>query len=294
MTPDERILVGESQPGYHSHNGAECDRVCFLKRQPPWFVDEIRLQGNTMVDFIFDRQDEQEAIRQRLARRRPFLIHGPAGVGKSLLLRSILPEFPAALYCEDSGTTHTVFRSLARSLLRLRNPQAQAAFRSIEAIKAKSAVSLKGIVLDALHQHSKYVVVLDHLNCPSHSFAAAVREIMGWGSTPVVAVARSSHMEDTGFLQPFYSDRSERYEIRNFKNPVAEQFARAVIARANLTASNMNEFLDKVLEFSGGNPGAMVALVEKAKQPQYRSKEHIKIAPLYIDFRMSTSVPPRR
>jgi hypothetical protein len=132
--------------------------------------------------------------------------------------------------------------------------------------------------------------VLDHLVHPSHSFAAAVREMMGWGSTPVCAVARSSHMEDTGFLQPLYSDRSEKYEMRNFEKPAAEQFARELIARTNLTASNMNEFLDKILQFSEGNPGAIVALVETAKYPKYRSDEHIKISPLYIDFRMNWKV----
>ena len=148
--------------------------------------------------------------------------------------------------------------------------------------------------MDGLRQ-GQYSILLDHLKRPSYSFAAAVREIMGWGSTPVSAVARSSHMEDTGFLQPLYSDRSEKYEIRNFENAVAGQFAREVVARANLTASNMTEFLDKVVEFSEGNPGAMVALVESAKNPKYRSDEHIKIAPLYIDFRMnwSTAVQSR-
>ena len=131
---------------------------------------------------------------------------------------------------------------------------------------------------------------MDHLKRPSHSFAAAVREIMGWGSTPVSTVARSSHMEDTGFLQPFYSGRSEKYELRNFETSVAERFARALVKRAGLSAPNLGEFLDKVLEFSDGNPGAMGALIEMASFPKYRSENHIKITPLYIDFRMNWKV----
>jgi hypothetical protein len=242
-----------------------------------------------MQEFIFDREEEKKGIRERLARKEPFLIHGPSGVGKTLLLRSVLPEFPSVLYCEDSATTHVVLCSIASRLLHLHSPHAKTAFRNEEAIKTKSAVSLKGIVMDALNE-GQYSIVLDQLRRPSHSFAAAVREIMGWGSTPVSAVARSSHMEDTGFLQPFYSDRSEKYEIRNFEKSVAERFALEVVARANLTASNLSEFLDKILEFSKGNPGAIVELVEIAKHPKYRSDEHIKIAPLYIDFRMNWRV----
>ncbi|MGA9802551.1 MAG: hypothetical protein WBQ46_04790, partial [Terriglobales bacterium] len=137
-----------------------------------------------MPEFIFDRDEETQGIRQRLAKKRPFLIYGPAGVGKTFLLRRLLPEFPSILYCEDSATTHIVFRSIAGSLLKLHNPRAQAAFRNEKAIKTKSAVSLRGIVMDALHE-GEYSIVLDHLKRPSHSFAAAVREIRGWGSTPV-------------------------------------------------------------------------------------------------------------
>jgi hypothetical protein len=239
-----------------------------------------------MAEFIFDRSEERQRIDQFLARRRPFLIYGPAGVGKTLLLRSVLSDFRAVLYCEDSATINTVFRSLALSLLRGGSRRAEAAFRNEDAIKAKSAVSLKGIVMDALRE-GEYSIMLDHLKRPSYSFAAAVREIMGWGSTPVSAVARSSHMEDTGFLQSSYGDRSQKCEIRNFDDTVAEQFAREVVKRTGLIASNMGEFLDKVLEFSAGNPGAIIALIEMANYPKYRSDEHIKITPLYIDFRMN-------
>jgi hypothetical protein len=242
-----------------------------------------------MPEFIFDREEERRRIEQHLAKRHPFLIYGPSGVGKTLLLRSVLGGFSTVLYCEDSTTINVVFRSLARSLFDLGSPRARAAFRNQDGIKMKSAVSLKGIVMDALSE-GKYIIVLDHLKRPSYSFAAAVREMMGWGATPVSAVARSAHMEDAGFLHPFYGDRSQRCEIRNFDDVIAEQFAREVVKRAGLSGTNMSEFFDKVLEFSQGNPGAIVALIKMATDPKYRSDGHIKITPLYIDFRMNGQV----
>jgi len=237
-------------------------------------------------EFIFDREEERQRIDQFLIKRRPFLIYGPSGVGKTLLLRSVLTDVQSVLYCEDSATTNVMFRSLARSLLRLQSPRARTAFRDEDAIGTKSAVSLKGIVMDALRE-GQYSIVLDHLKLPSYSFASAVREIMGWGSTPVSAVARSSHMEDTGFLQPLYGDRSQKCEIRNFDDAIAEQFAREMVKRCRLSGTNISEFVDKVLEFSGGNPGAIIAMIDMATYPKYRSEEHIKISPLYIDFRMN-------
>jgi NB-ARC domain len=237
-------------------------------------------------EFIFSREAERRSIRDRLTKKRPFLIYGPAGVGKTLLLRSVLPEFTNVLYCENAATTQTIFRAVAQNLLRLHNGRTVTAFRDEEAIKTKSAVSLKGIVMDALNE-GKYCIMLDHLKRPSYSLAAAVREVMGRGSTPVMAVARSCHMEDVGFLQPFYSDRSEKCEIRNFEPAIAEQFAGEVVKQKRLSAQNMQEFVEKVLEFSDGNPGAILEMLEMAGYPKYRSDEHIKITPLYIDFRMN-------
>lgn len=245
------------------------------------------------LDFIFGRDEERQSIRNRLTKKRPFLIHGPAGVGKTLLLRSVLPEISGVLYCEHAVTAQSIFRALAENLWRLHNDRTVRAFRDEEAIKAKSAVSLKGIVMDALNE-GKYCVVLDQLDRPSYSMAAAVREIMGWGSTPVMAIARSCHMEDVGFLQPFYADRSEKFEVRNFVPEIAEQFAREVVKRKGLSAQNIREFLEKVLEFSDGNPGAILAMLEMAGYPKYRSDEHIKITPLYIDFRMNWNPVGRR
>jgi len=237
--------------------------------------------------YIFDREEERQRIEQLILKRCPFLLYGPPGVGKSLLLRSVLSRFQFVLYSEKSSTTNLVFRSLALRLLQLRNPRAKKAFGDEAVIATKSAISLKGIVTEALRQ-GEYSVMLDHMNRPSYAFAADVREIMGWGSTPVSAVARSCHMEDTGFLQPLYTDRSQRCAIKNFDSATAERFAREIAERARLSATNLNEFLNKVVEFSAGNPGAIIAMVDMAAYPKYRTGDHIKISPLYIDFRMSS------
>jgi hypothetical protein len=240
-------------------------------------------------EFIFDRKEERQRINHFLVKRQPFLIYGPSGVGKSLLLCDALHQFQSILYCEDSSTTNVVFRRLAFALLRLDSPRARKAFSDRAAIAAKSAISLKGIVMDALRE-GEYSIVLDHLKRPSSSFSAAVREIMGWGSTPVSAVARSAHMEDTGFLQPLYGDRSQKCEIRNFDDRAAQNFARQMIERRGLSGTNILEFLNKVLEFSAGNPGAIITMIDMAKYPKYRAEEHIKISPLYIDYRMQGGV----
>jgi DNA polymerase III delta prime subunit len=240
------------------------------------------------AEYIFDREEERLRLRERLRKRQPLLIHGPAGVGKTLLLRSLLPEFPDILYVPDTATAQTVFRHVAAGLWRRESPRVLASCGQAgeEAIKSKSAVNLKGVVMEALHE-GDYGLALDHLKRPSAGFAAVIREVLGWADTPVIAVARSAHMEDVGFLQTFYPQRSDRFEIRNFERGTAERFAREMVRRAGLSAENVSAFLERVLDFSQGNPGAIVAMVEMAKYPKYRSEDHIKVAPLYIDFRLN-------
>jgi AAA+ ATPase superfamily predicted ATPase len=246
-----------------------------------------------MTNFIFDREEELLALKQRLLKKNSFLFHGPVGVGKTLLIRSLLSQQPEVLYCGISGTAQTVFRNIARELLDRREQQLVSACRNQGGIEAKSAVSLKGIIMDTLRQ-TNYSIVLDHLTRPSQSFALSVREIISWGTSPVIAIARSSHMEDTGFLQSLYSDRSEKYELRNFDIATALRFAEDIVSRVGLSAGNVGDLVRRVVEFSDGNPGAICSMLQMANYPKYRTDDFIKITPLYIDFRMNWSSVDRR
>jgi hypothetical protein len=239
------------------------------------------------AEFVFDRRQELQALRELILERRPLLIHGPAAVGKTLLLRTVLAEFPDVLYCPDSRTMLNILRVLATALLQRGSARILRASgrHGPEGVASRSAVALKGIVLDAL-RGGHFAVALDHVACPAASYAATVREFIGWASTPVIAVARSAHMEDIGSLHRLFSDRRDRFELRNFNPATAKLFARDSVARAGLSAENMDDFLREIHAVSKGNPGAILTLVEMAKLSKYRSADHIKLAPLGIDFRL--------
>jgi hypothetical protein len=142
--------------------------------------------------------------------------------------------------------------------------------------------------MDALRA-ANYLVVLDHLNRPSSALAAMVSEVMLSCSTPVVAVARSAHMEDAGYVLPLLPDRSERLAIKNFDAATAKAFALEVASEQQLAATNLDSVLDSMVKFSEGNPGAILRMIAMAKQSKYRSDDHIKWSPFYIDFLMEWS-----
>jgi len=242
---------------------------------------------DTRVD-VFDRAEELEMLRQRVAQRHPFLLHGPGGVGKTLLLSAVLPNYPDILYSGSNPTPQALYRTLAELLFSAGHPVfTKSCPKGSASLQAKSTVSLKGLLRDALLS-SKYLVVLDHLMRPSQVLGASIRELMLNWSVPVIAVARSAHMEDVGFVLPLFGDRNDKVALRNFESDLAAEFATACARRESLHAENLAHFLERVVEYSDGNPGAILRMIRLAREPRYLHGSQIKITPLYIDYKIAT------
>ena len=240
------------------------------------------------AQWIVGRDQELSRLRDRLHQRKSLLIHGPAGVGKTLLLKYVLSGSPTFLYCERSPSAQAVFRQLATQLWKSDDPRLKTFCGSggVNEIKSASAANVKGLVTEALRE-SCHTVVIDHISRPAPAFSASIRTVIGWCNTPIVAVARSAHMEDVGALHPLFPDRGDRFELKNFDPETARRFIDEVLSRNGPQADNLSEFRAKVLAYSQGNPGVIVSMINMAKMPKYSSNGRIKMAPLYIDFRLT-------
>jgi hypothetical protein len=178
------------------------------------------------VDALFARNVELDELQQRFRMGPWFVMYGDSGAGKTFLLQRTTNESSRFLYCPNSTTGQSVFRHLAHALLAARDPHIRRACGRYGAhkIEASTTFQLRGLVMDAIAA-GHYWAVLDHLRQPSASLASDIRDMMFRGNTSVVAVARSAHMEDLGYLASFFALRSEKMHIRPFDRQLASEFA---------------------------------------------------------------------
>jgi hypothetical protein len=129
-------------------------------------------------------------------------------------------------------------------------------------------------------------MVLDHLDAPSRVVTGMIKDLHYYGRTPVIFASRSPHMEDIGALRPLCANKAERLEVKNFPTQIALEFAQREAERTELWASNLETVLPSLVEWSDGNPGAILHMLKMAQLPQYRAGDQLKSHILYVDYRM--------
>jgi hypothetical protein len=228
-----------------------------------------------------DRAEEMARLQAQAQRRKSMLIFGPEGVGKTRLLLAFLESTPLALYVPRIRSPRDFMLSLLQELRRLEKRK----LRLPENVTCLSTPSLKGIVQRALAVFP-FMLVLDHLAGPSRVVTGIIKEFNDYGQRPIYFAARTPHMEDIGTLQPMCADRSERLEIRNLAPSIALEFAKREAENAGLWASNLETALHSLVDWSEGNPGSILKMLNMARLPRYRMGDQIKAHVLYLDYRM--------
>lgn len=227
-----------------------------------------------------ERTVELERLMTRARERKPLLVFGPEGVGKTRLLQEFARVQPLALYVPRSKSPRDLLLSLVDTL------RAKLGARSLPSNTASmSTGGLKATVNGALNG-KPFLLVIDHVQSPSRVISKIVKELGYYGRTPIFLGARSSHMEDVGALQALCYDKKERLEITNWPLDIALEFAYREAERLDLSASNLDTALQSIVERGAGNPGSILGMLKMAGRSQYRIDDQIKFHVLYLDYRM--------
>jgi hypothetical protein len=181
-------------------------------------------------------------------------------VGKSHLLQRFVANQPLVLYVARVHTPREFLLALLNAL-----HTADEAIAVPEDPKGISTTSLKGIAHRALDRR-EFLMALDHIDAPSREVTGIIKDLHYYGRTPVIFASRSPHMEDIGALGPLCVNKAERMELKNWPLNVALEFARREAERSGLWASNLESALPALVEWSGGNPGAILQILRMADQ----------------------------
>jgi hypothetical protein len=227
-----------------------------------------------------ERKEEMGRLRNQAAIRKSMLVFGLEGVGKSRLLQRFVENQPLALYVEQMRAPREFLLALLQAL-----HTADEAITVPGNLATLSTASLKGIVHRALDAHP-FLMVLDQLDAPSSAVTRMIKDLHYYGRTPVIFASRSPHMEDIGALRPLCTNKSERLELKNWPPQIALEFAERETEKIGLWASNLMTVLPLLVEWSEGNPGAILHMLKMAQLSQYRAGDQIKAHILYVDYRM--------
>jgi hypothetical protein len=241
----------------------------------------VQNESTTGYRAVVDRANELERLRVQAQKRKSMLVFGPEGVGKTRLLHSFVKTQPLALYVSQTHSPRELMLALMEALHRV----AKGNLHLPPSPSSLSTSSLKGVVQRTLDLFP-FFLVLDHLSGPSRIATGIIKDLNYYGRTPVFFAARTPHMEDIGSLQPMCADRSERVELKNLPSPIAREFAQREADRTGLWASNLEHALHSLVEWSEGNPAALLQMVKMAHLPKYRMDDQIKAHVLYLDYIM--------
>jgi hypothetical protein len=227
-----------------------------------------------------EREEELGRLQNQAQIRKSMLVFGPEGVGKSRLLRAFVETQPLALYVAQMRAPREFLLGLLHAF-----HSADPVIGITENGDTLTTSSFKGIVHRALDTRP-FLMVLDHLDAPSRVVTGIIKDLHYYGRTPVIFASRSPHMEDIGALRSLCANKSERLEVKNLPLNIALEFARREAEKIQLWASNLEAILPALVEWSDGNPGAILQMLKMAHLPQYRTGDQIKAHVLYLDYRM--------
>lgn len=258
-------------------------------------------------DSLFTGRSDEIGLVQGVIKSRGRLhIHGPAGAGKSALLRRVLrrweemPNPPAPVYCRSSGTLREILISLSAFLLgRFERLSGIDKYRELIEIETRNdtdrenIINLRNIVYRYLKKED-FCVILDHLENVTpriNSFLAAL-----YGCATVFTASRQSwDLSDySGISGSLAYDLwlVPKLKVGNLTMEDAFTLMESLYGSLNMKVADRLHLFKDIYEVSQGNPKMLENIFKKAADPKYLHDGKLNLNLIVIDCRMDEARMP--
>jgi hypothetical protein len=235
---------------------------------------------------LIGREAELARVRDALFNRRPLLILGLPGAGKSRLLEAVRSETakevkPLTIPFPDHP--HELLVGLATALLNDGHKALAAILRrSHAALEHETSLHLRGVLWRSLALEPRPLIFEDiqGASAPMYRF---LQPLFHTGGMCLIATAVSA--DRLGFLHRLFWDPRDRLDLNPLRDHDARQLASLAADRFRLPAEiDRTELQEKVIEAAAGNPGRIIEMYRLAADSRYHSGDYVKMALIQIDL----------
>ena len=215
---------------------------------------------------FFGRREAIKELCHLHALREHVLIVGPAGIGKSAILRQVQQHCPL-LVCEETSSLRRLCHSIERQLSWSQH--------KLDVIERKNRL------LVYLHQRSE-PVAFDHV---AHCVPRVARFIARLGEQiPIWIACRSDQPHEIGHIWlDLY--KFQRVTISPLTALETRTLVEEAVAEGNIQADAC-EHTDELHRMSGGNPRILEGLLIELAAREYRIESPFGLDPLDLDRRI--------
>lgn len=240
---------------------------------------------NEIARALLGRERAVDCLRQALLERRSLLILGPAGSGKTALVRTAVDY--GAVFLDYSSSLHRLLTDLSRALIRSRHRRFLSLARITDDVDLwlarQTSVHLKGLLWTSL-EGEPGTIVIDGIDGASVRVYRFFQRLYFARGMVLIATARDAVSLDA--LGRLFWDPRTTLHLGPLGSAEAARLFEISARDFGLDKLDLEDFREKALESARGNPGQIIEMCRMASNPIYVSGRHIKFAPLRIDALM--------